>query len=644
METEAKNPLIEALPPATDYMTYLTVLEYNLNAENVHVLESLLLNDAELTVNIGWDLVHLLLPFLPGSYGCLLTVARAGNPREVVLKVTECLRALQVDDASEDTSEDEDGDGTSKITDSHTEDVKVLEVAQFDVLLSMLSILHPRIKTKTPSRFLATSLEAIVATLSRATFSVDALTTFVLRFLEDLKRQQAPVLPRRLTQPSTASEYESSAASDVELEERLVQAFLTHVTEIYMRSLSAPEDVPGLAWASRVDEKVRPARLVPGRRLLSASFEETPIFKMRVDTVKRIESLLYGLGSKELLHTALQAPQPITKETDDVEEIDLPDVPNDIPLSANGSLLLLADRTCRAIIEGTDEPLSRLKIFPDHARIVDNFLGENAVNAIQVGPAETEALVDAIVVLGRNAFDMRHIGQPEDDDTFNRYLQLLSMLSADSRSPSLRYQAHMLVTNVLHSHPSDSVRLYFIRDTLEHCPYENLKVSAVGWLKEETLEACSTETRAAAQSQTAIFATRVALDTTAAFLFPDLTDKIIAPDELDTWVEFKANLSFYMSVLNFYYLVLSAPQIRGRLQIAGLHEEHNVDSHYVWPLRESCKVFAELPPDSVVAQVEGAEGMMVARMDMMLLEDVLSRVVQAVKALSAPTSLLTPSI
>ncbi|KAL8856881.1 MAG: hypothetical protein Q9198_010751, partial [Flavoplaca austrocitrina] len=99
------NPLIKALPPAVDYLSYLTILEYNLTLEQLPLLHDIL-QDTALTANIGWDLVHLLLPLLPESQSCLQDVARLGNPREVILKVTELLEALNASDGS--TFEDDE--------------------------------------------------------------------------------------------------------------------------------------------------------------------------------------------------------------------------------------------------------------------------------------------------------------------------------------------------------------------------------------------------------------------------------------------------------------------------------------------------------------------------------------------------------
>lgn len=62
MELDPVKAIRDSRPPATDYMTYLTILESHLSAKVLPELE-IILQDEELTQNIGWDLVHLLLPF-----------------------------------------------------------------------------------------------------------------------------------------------------------------------------------------------------------------------------------------------------------------------------------------------------------------------------------------------------------------------------------------------------------------------------------------------------------------------------------------------------------------------------------------------------------------------------------------------------
>jgi hypothetical protein len=105
--TEGESPLITALPPQTDYISYLTIVEHYLNEDTLPILHKVL-QDEKLTTNIGWDLVHLLVPLLPQSTQCLQDIARLGNPREVILKVTESLRLIDYEALDEPEEEDDD--------------------------------------------------------------------------------------------------------------------------------------------------------------------------------------------------------------------------------------------------------------------------------------------------------------------------------------------------------------------------------------------------------------------------------------------------------------------------------------------------------------------------------------------------------
>jgi hypothetical protein len=112
-----EDPLTAALPPVTDYITYLTILEYRLNAGNLGTLNGILdRDDGTLAKEIGWDLLRLVLPMLPDAprdaAQCLDTIARRGNPREVVVRVAEELEKLgRLDDDADDNDDESDGDG-----------------------------------------------------------------------------------------------------------------------------------------------------------------------------------------------------------------------------------------------------------------------------------------------------------------------------------------------------------------------------------------------------------------------------------------------------------------------------------------------------------------------------------------------------
>ena len=319
------SPLVKALPPETDYLTYLTILEYNLTKEQLPILHNIL-QDVTLTTNIGWDLVHLLLPLLPASELCLQDVAHLGNPREVILKVTELLEAINQEE--DDAPSEEDGEGeasrggeTENDTDEKGENVplhaleKRLDGAQmkrdgvqdgppnpatrFQTLLSMLSTLHPRIKTKYSSRFLSTSLQAILPAYEKVV-SEYSTTDAMLSFVKSISGSRRPPLPPRRSStsiprsekpqsaPDPEASSEPSGTQDLAVYTRLLQSFLTHIVEIYVDSISSDLDVCGFAWTSRIQEKIRPERIVPGRKTFGNMFSEMERLRDRDTRIGRM--------------------------------------------------------------------------------------------------------------------------------------------------------------------------------------------------------------------------------------------------------------------------------------------------------------------------------------------------------------------
>ena len=319
------NPLLKALPPATDYLTYLTILEYNLTHDQLATLHEVL-QDPELTSNIGWDLVHLLLPLLPAAAQCLQDVAKLGNPREVVLKVTESLRALAIDGnvgeldhedvepqhvtgdngvfgnesvVAQGTDEGREHGAEERPTKMNGEAIRepqsALAIRQFIALVSMLSTLHPRIKTKYPSRFVSTSLRAILRAYAQLACSQDA-TISVVQLIKTLSGRRRPSLPPRMSSkevhittsqpsaPDPEAQSDVPTADELKLQQRLLQSFLTHVLEDYLSSLSSTDDVTGVAWTSRMQEKAHPERVVPGRQTYVGRFADSDDLHIR-DTV-----------------------------------------------------------------------------------------------------------------------------------------------------------------------------------------------------------------------------------------------------------------------------------------------------------------------------------------------------------------------
>ena len=159
------------------------------------------------------------------------------------------------------------------------------KAVKFTSLIEMLSILHPRIKTKYPSRFLSTSLQAVLPAYSQVSRITEA-TEAVLGFIKTLSGTKRPRLPPRKSSNMIPTQAAPESAPDPEgqegalgvdekrLQSRLLQSFLTYVTEAYMISTGIDEDVPGLAWSSRYQEELHPDKIIPGRRTYCSLFAE----------------------------------------------------------------------------------------------------------------------------------------------------------------------------------------------------------------------------------------------------------------------------------------------------------------------------------------------------------------------------------
>jgi hypothetical protein len=292
MATESIAAIKDSLPPATDYLTYLTILESHLSPEILPTLNEIL-QDAELTQNIGWDLIHLLLP-MPGADQCLSTIARLGNPREVVLKITEALQLLELEE------EDEEEFGVEKPADAEP-----TTIDRFCTLISLLSTIHPRIKTKYPSRFLSTSLVSILSTFRPS----NKATLAVISFVHTVSGTKRPPLPGRKSSskiPTTTTVTHSDpSAPDPEAQEedpheaaiqrKLLQSFVTHILEDYANAYP-------LEWAARLQESFEPSKIVTGKKGVGETFREIPTLQMR-DTIvgQLVVSSLPVMSEKKML-------------------------------------------------------------------------------------------------------------------------------------------------------------------------------------------------------------------------------------------------------------------------------------------------------------------------------------------------------
>ncbi|KAI9884811.1 MAG: hypothetical protein M1823_003400 [Watsoniomyces obsoletus] len=641
---ESIDAILTSRPPATDHTTYLTILEEHLRPELLPTLQEVL-QDHDLTENIGWDLVGLLVPLLPESKACLWEVARWGNPREVILKVLESLREIEFEDeddddeneglnvsgiseeeisndkpTSEETKTNVDDDDEKKVTPAVSR-----AVLQFKALLPVLGILHSRIKTQSASRFVSSTLQAVLACYAEAApflpwRLLDEITQSIIQLVQTLSGKKRPPLPPRQQTNDVSAESDVAGDADVEtkdedevdsaanpssgedqaIQERLLQSFVTHLLEEYLVSTPRDDEIPGLAWAARFQEKAHPDRIIPVRPSVNELFADRAQLQSRERTVEGLVTLAreLKLENAALMPSITEDPESLIQNDDDH-----PSAASDIPLSRPGCLFILVSTIASHYLSQSSDPYptSTFAISPHHNRVVQVFLGANGDNnsmGVNIG-RQPGAIVDAIITLGLWAYEdgrLGSLGQTEVDE-FNIYLQKLSLLSIRHPSSSIRAHSHILSSAILHAHPIEKTRHAIIIDILKRSHDGNMKALAVEWFKDELLSAnrpSSEKTPFKTATTSTIFTDPKTLRTLAPLIFTDLRNVVhlmnISQErrqqeqaettrndgEVEEYrqeilqVNLETYLPFYMASLNLLFLLLNAKDLKEGLNVLGL--------------------------------------------------------------------------
>lgn len=199
------------------------------------------------------------------------------------------------------------------------------------------------------------------------------------------------------------------------------------------------------------------------------------------------------------------------------------------------------------MFKNTNVTLPALSIFPSLSLITGKFIG---TTGLETSGTESPSILDAILSIGLWLEHTDHfVSGPLDPHDYLQLLQTLSLVSANCPEPTLRHAAHILTSNILHAHPTDRLRLNFISDTLEHCPFEPLRASAVGWLKEELV-------RAHTRKSDDLFATPAAVAALQPYLFP-YESVLDADTDSELWEDFRRTFPFHMAALNLIYFLNS---------------------------------------------------------------------------------------
>ncbi|OLN81562.1 hypothetical protein CCHL11_05563 [Colletotrichum chlorophyti] len=567
--------LRESKPPATDTFTYLTIIGEVLSPEILPELNDIL-QDAQLTQDIGWDLVEMLVP-VQGSEKCLETIAQLGNPREVILKVLEVLEKT-VDDA---TDEEDDPETT----------------ATFVHLVGMLSILHKRLNVARPSRFVHTTLQSVYRTYHPRN---PEMTAAVIALIRSLSGDKRPPLPTRQSSNKLDTPFKDSdptkhapdpeagktaqlAPTEPATTKRLLQSFITCIIEAYVNCTS-------MEWASRLLEFYNPERVVVRKSVLRA-FKEDPDLLARDALVGQLVALagdlgltrVHALSVKEIFDSPI-INSPLSIDTDDL-------TPEAIKLSTGGVWCLVAYWLFSAEVFDADYEQVAMTMFPDHLKLLQRFLGDDPQSRIVGNPGTTEALI----VMGLWVENYKRISSTEGD--FMPYHHLLTLVSVFHPSLSVRNVATTLAGLVLHDDPDDNDRLKILEDLLENCIFSALQASAVTWLREEIIIAQK-------RKLSNRFAMADSIETLQYALFPNLgflKDQDV-PSLWEFWVQ---NFPFHLQVANFAYFLFAGTSFQHLVpaSMAGA-----VEQRYVEPLLHTAKTLLEaIEKKEVDDQGQGGE-------------------------------------
>lgn len=624
----AEDPLVAALPPNTDYITYLTILEYQLTPQNLSTLNRLLQSDdGTLAAEIGWDLLKLVLPILrvepAKARECLDIIARRGNPREVIIRVAEELEGLGQDesDAEPDYAKDDDGlptfvgeaprvhlgdmtlQGMSKSSvpetpgnnPEHEEDGPdaVVEELNFQALLNMLGLLHPRIKTSYPSRFLATSLPAALSAYRRLSTNAESTFSF-LRTLTKLVTKKRPALPPRVStsnvlstastkntsgdvvsaplpdpESKTEKETASQAVADNEaaINQRLVQAVLLEIVDEYTAASSDPQ--PPLTARLRV--RFEPHSITSMRRsqldALTTNENARRADDLRHTFVTTSQDLRLDVDAAIQKHNEPYLDKPVAEE----EEDDYPTSPSQIPLSATGLLLIYS---AQQYSEATSQEAEvNLKINTNQTLEAIDRQYENDTRLRHSAPAIDSVLSLLYLIFCTPPASTGRPTQSVDNETLLlATYNTLQDIFTSCPDADLRDNAYHIATQLIHGHCQRETRMKVIKGILEadvltavspihEAQVGNLKSIAVDWLKDEIYPTQATQkmmSRIADEKDHGLPMSSVA--ELASLLFPakqipDVPGSSSEQDREQAMEGFAADLPFYIASLNLLGLV-----------------------------------------------------------------------------------------
>ncbi|KAI1261928.1 DUF1760-domain-containing protein [Xylariaceae sp. FL1019] len=540
-----------------DKFMYLTLLDQylttplgqgpdgKLDSRALPVLNATLLQDVERTQDIGWDLVQPLIN-LDESEECLETIARVGNPREVIIKVMEALDGLA-----------RQWDGTGVDEDEEDTNLKSIVSKKFITLVGMISILQGRINTRRPSSFLGPSLSKVF----EAYQPTPEMTTAVINLVQSLSGRKRPPIPQRVSSinvadpdkdgdasknaPDPEAEQQQSQQDPLEakMKEKMLQCFTTCVLQRYVNANE-------LQWSARLLETYYPKRIVPGRPTMTKAFREDENLQKKDAIVGQLAALLRDLGIKDISNESINNLCKQQFSTNPIRGLEDCNRPEEISLSEGGVLSLLAYWFFSADIFGAHYPQPTMYLIPDHCELIARFLGTDSEES-QARILNNPGMTDAILGIGLalNHRGLKASGQ-YTGAALLAYHHHLGVISLTHLYIEVRNAAAAFAGIILHSDPSDSYRFDILEDLFDNCESASFKACGVQWLKEELIAAKDS-------SSGNLFQNPDIIERFQYTVFPDMLSVSEMNDIsfMEFWDE---NSLFILQAANFAYYIFNA--------------------------------------------------------------------------------------
>jgi hypothetical protein len=436
-------------------------------ADKTELLSSLLevlKSDSKMVYEIGWDLPALLLNYVviengQGPLRAEATVtlvmelfsllAKNGNPKELYLKAIESLAGLDVELS---LSEEFEASGNPENEDYANESVLI---CQFYAVFELMQSTMAKIKTKYPSRFLATSTNALLS------FTALAYDRFSWRGKLVIMRRLF-TFARDFAMDSDEADLEET---EISYQQQLLKSYLTWVADICLHQVCT-------LWSEQIFFEMK-SRCTENK----TKYELSANVASLSECLERLYQLAlsFDMDLKEEFVKLVKEPELVLEE-DFVETEDKEDeVTNPFAKPSKEGIILLYTQ-------------EYFKERPDTGPEIDfEVIASFVITMLQREDGTAPlGIVDSAIfwLLWSSKTVTKEQVQNMDATKFCTLVQSVMMVAAtpfaQMRSPAVFYS---LATRLLYLQ-KDEITLDFMIDTLEYCPFENVCDSTVRLLKD----------------------------------------------------------------------------------------------------------------------------------------------------------------